>query len=126
MISHVTTQALGQNPTSKIQIVQCEQCNKTSSAEMIGEGALEKAIAVDPWLRTYRTIQTGDGRVFGYCSDLCEIEAIKTGAHNMPEAKPKVETNVSPAAIAAAAAAQAQAKKADKALRDGGNIQIAD
>ena len=126
MISHVTTQALGQAPTSKIQIVQCEKCNTTSSSEMIGEGALEKALAADPWLRTYRTIQTGDGRVFGYCSDICELEAVKTGTHNMPEGKPKVETNVSPAAVAAAAAAQVQARKADKAIRNGGNIQITD
>lgn len=127
MISHITTQAFGQqHPSSKIQIVQCEQCQKTSSAEMVGEGALEKAIAADPWLRTYRTISTGDGRVFGYCSDICNIEAIKTGVHNMPEEK-KVDTNATPGNIAALAQKAKEAKLAEAALRSGaGKIQITD
>lgn len=127
MISHITTQALGQqHPSSKIQIVQCEQCQKTSSAELVGEGALEKAIAADPWLRTYRTIQTGDGRVFGYCGDICNIEAIKTGVHNMPEEKPKLDTNATPANIAALAQKAKEAKLAESALRTGGSVQITD
>lgn len=126
MISHITTQALGAQPTSKIQIVQCEQCQKTSSAEMVGEGALEKALAQDPWLRTYRTIQTGDGRVFGYCTDICEIEAVKSGVHNMPEEK-KVDTNATPGNIAALAQKAKEAKLAEAALRSGaGKIQITD
>lgn len=123
-ISHITTQALGSQPSSKIQVVQCEQCNKTSSAEMVGEGALEKAIAADPWLRTYRTIQTGDGRVFGYCSDLCTIEATKLGLFNMPEMK-KLDTNATPANIAALAQKAKEAKLAEVALRTG-SIQITD
>lgn len=126
MISHITTQALGAQPTSKIQIVQCEQCQKTSSAEMVGEGALEKALAQDPWLRTYRTIQTGDGRVFGYCTDICEIEGVKSGAHNMPEEK-KVDTNATLGNIAALAQKAKEAKLAEAALRSGaGKIQITD
>jgi hypothetical protein len=30
-----------------------------------------------PWLRTARLVQVG-GRNFVYCSDLCEVEAIRT------------------------------------------------
>lgn len=126
MISHITTQALGQQPTSKIQIVQCDRCNKTSSAEMLGEQAFEKAAAQDPWLREYRTIQTGDGRIIGLCGDICTIEAVKEGLFNMPEPK-KVDTNASLAHIKALAKQKEDQQRAESALRNGGsNITVTD
>jgi len=36
------------------------------------------------WLRTARFVQAA-GRNFVYCSDLCEVEAIRKGAHNPRE-----------------------------------------
>lgn len=46
----------------------------------------QEAIATLPdWIRTYRTITLGNNRRFGYCSDVCEVNGVTTGDHNVPE-----------------------------------------
>lgn len=90
----------------------------------------EKATFDNPenaWIRTTRAIQTGDGRNFVYCSDVCEVKGVSTGNHNIPEA-PKIVTTANPAAIAAAAKAAANAKQIDQSIRDGqpARVQVTD
>lgn len=70
------------------------------------------------WLRGTRVTQTADGRNLVYCSDICEVNGVATGKHNIPE-PPKIVQTASPAAIVAAAAAANAARQADQAIRDG-------
>lgn len=51
----------------------------------------QKAVAELPdWLRSLRSINLGNGARFVYCSDICEVEGVTTGDHNVPE-PPKVQ-----------------------------------
>jgi hypothetical protein len=79
------------------------------------------------WLRATRVTQTADGRNKVYCSDVCEVEGVGTGTHNIPEA-PKIVPTGNPAAIAALAQAAANAKAADAAIRAGepAKVQLTD
>lgn len=70
------------------------------------------------WLKSLRLIQTPDGRVLSYCSDVCEIQGARSGQHNTPEPKKIIEAS-DPAAIAQAAAAADAAKTSDANLRSG-------
>lgn len=90
----------------------------------------EKAVFDNPensWLKTTRTVSTADGRVIVYCSDICEVEGVETGKHNLLEA-PKVIPAGNAAAVAAAAQSAANAKNAEQALRSGQptKIQVTD
>jgi len=59
-----------------------------------------------------------------YCSDVCEIKATETGAHNVPEPKRIVSEPASAAAVAQAAAAAKAAEAATAALRAGGPVTL--
>jgi hypothetical protein len=59
-----------------------------------------------------------------YCGDVCELNAIKTGAHNVPEPKRIVSEPASAAAVAQAAAAAKRAEAATEALRAGGPVTL--
>jgi len=77
------------------------------------------------WLRTTRVVQTADGRNLTYCSDVCEVNGVATGTHNIPEPKKIVEAT-NQAAVALAAQAAAVARQADQNIREGsGKIQVA-
>jgi hypothetical protein len=118
MITNIITQEAGkQQPTSVLTIIKCdhEGCDKVAQFE---QSTQQQALTDHPWLRTYRSVNTGDQRSFGYCSDVCEVKAVETGKHNIPE-PPKIVASGNAAEIAAAAQAAANARKQEAAIRDG-------
>ena len=126
MITNIITQVAGQQqPSSVIQIIKCDESGCSNAAQFDIQNEKDKALAENTCLRTYRTVQTGDGRTFGYCGDACEVRATATGKHNIPEPS-KIISQASPVAIAAAAQAVAVQKQSEEALRtgSGGKIQI--
>lgn len=89
--------------------------------EVTFDPKFEKEIFLAPenaWLRSGRVIQTGDQRILMYCSDVCEINGIRSGVHNLPEPKKVIEAGT-PAAVVAAAQAAAAAKASDETLKAG-------
>lgn len=50
----------------------------------------EEVAALPDWLRTTRSVSLGNGQRFTYCSDVCEVQGVTTGQHNVPE-PPKVQ-----------------------------------
>jgi hypothetical protein len=127
MITNIITQVAGQQqPVAVTTIVKCERegCEHEISFD---QSTKEKTLNDNLWLRSYRTVQTGDARSIGYCSDICELKGIETGKHNIPEA-PKIVPVGNSAAVAAAAAAAANAKAQDAAIRSGqpAKVQLTD
>jgi len=127
LITNIITQVAGQQqPVAVTTIVKCElpECPNTATFDV---STKDKAMTDNPWLRTYRTVQTGDGRTFGYCGDACELTGVASGKHNMPEPKRIIDT-ASAGAVAAVAQQVAAAKAAEQAIRDGkpANIQVTD
>ena len=127
MITNIITQVAGQQqPSAVTLIVKCDlpECQKTATFD---NATKAQAMVDNPWLNSYRTVQTGDGRSFGYCSDGCEVKGAATGKHNPPEAKRIIDTG-NAAAVAVAAEAAAHAKAADAAIRAGQptKVQITD
>jgi hypothetical protein len=47
----------------------------------------EEVANLPKWLRTTRTVTLGNGQRFSYCCDVCEVEGVTTGQHNVPEPK---------------------------------------
>jgi hypothetical protein len=69
-----------------LRTISCDnkKCDKTVTFDL----ADQKAIAELPdWLRTFRNVILGNQKRFGYCSDVCEVEGVTTGDHNVPEPK---------------------------------------
>jgi hypothetical protein len=89
------------------------------------EAAQAEAVHDNPWMSTLRFINVPDNRKFGYCSDTCEAEGIKTGQHNPIEQK-KIDPSVAtPAQIQLAALAADNARKATEALKTGqGTVKL--
>lgn len=95
--------------------------NEDCPKEITFERTKEKETFDNPaniWLKSLRLVQTVDQRSLVYCSDVCEIMGIKTGAHNMPEPK-KIIENANAATVAAAAQAADAAKASDENLKTG-------
>jgi len=82
------------------------------------EAAQAEAVHDNPWMSTLRFINVPDNRKFGYCSDTCEAEGIKTGQHNPIEQK-KIEAVGTPGQIHLAAKAAEAARQATEALKTG-------
>lgn len=127
MITNIITQVAGQQqPIAVTTIVKCElpTCENNVSFDQVSKA---QALETNPWLRGYRSVQTGDGRSIGYCSDICEVNGIKSGLHNTPEPS-KIVPVANAAAVAAAAQAAANAKNADAAIRAGqpAKVQLTD
>jgi hypothetical protein len=113
--------------------ISCEgpDCTKTVTF-LATEEQQELAKPENSWvLKTARTTvnlvpappqQKPQPRLF--CSDICEINSIKTGAHNVPEPKRIVSEPASAAAVAQAAAAAKRAEAATEALRAGGPVTL--
>lgn len=97
--------------------VTCNTCEKTVTYEVKDEQQTFNTPG-NEWLLGLRTIQALDQRKFTYCSDICEVEGIKTGQHNMAQKK-LIESAASPAQVAQAAAAAKAAEQATKALQGG-------
>lgn len=67
-----------------IRTIKCDnkKCDKETSFNPQDPAAIA---AMPTWVRTYRMINLGNGARFGYCSDVCEVEGVTTGDHNVPE-----------------------------------------
>lgn len=112
---------------SNIRSIQCDgpECTKLVLYDRKAEKETFE-LPENVWLRATRVTQTADGRNLVFCSDVCQINSIAMGTHNVPE-PPKIVTATNPAAVAAAAKAAAGAKAAEAAVRSGvGKIEIAD
>lgn len=87
-----------------------------------------KTIQETEWLKGVRMVKTGDGRDFSYCSDVCEVKGVTTGAHNLKEkpAAPQGPAIVPTATDADVKAAAAQAAAQDQLNKDlkSGEAQI--
>ena len=82
-----------------------------------------KTIQAIEWLNGIRVVQTGDNRAFTYCSDVCEVKGVTTGAHNLKG--PSKITAATEGEVRQAAAQAAQAAATDKALKTGeGEVKI--
>lgn len=69
--------------------IKCDNpaCDKTVTFNPANQEEIAK---LPDWLRALRSIHLGNGQQFFYCSDVCEVEGVTTGKHNVPE-PPKVQ-----------------------------------
>ena len=106
---------------SQFQTIICENnCGKQITFDVSKNKEVAEA-AGNEWLKTLRYVQTVDQRLLAYCSDVCEVEGIKTGLHNMPQKK-LIESGATPAQVAQAAAQAKAAELASAALKSGGQV----
>lgn len=98
--------------------VSCDNaaCGKTITHDRNDNTIADKE--ENAWMRTLRLIQSVDGRAFVYCSDVCEIEGIKSGQHNPPQKKTIIE-DASPAALNGAIQSAEAARQSDQNLKRG-------
>lgn len=96
----------------------CNSCNHTATFDKEKPNDVVKE---NPWLLGGRMVQTGDGRVFWYCADECEVKGVTTGNHNIPEEKKVISIADAGgnAAIRRAADAARQLEEANRAIRAG-------
>lgn len=101
--------------------VTCDACGRTVTYEQNQRGGIDpKILEENPWLKTNRVVLTADGRNFGYCSDLCNVEGLKSGLFNMPEPKQvEIPAGSAQAQIQAAAAAAKAREEATKSIKEG-------
>jgi hypothetical protein len=100
-------------------------CTRTVTFQLSKEEhAKVLAAEGNEWLKSGRFVNTPDGRNLFYCSDVCEIEGVKTGQHNLPEPKRIITGVASAAQVAAAAAAAKAAEQATTALKAGGPVSL--
>jgi len=66
--------------------IKCDnaKCDKVITFDLQDQEAISK---LPDWLRTYRNVVLGNNAKFGYCSDVCEVEGVTSGTHNVPEPK---------------------------------------
>ena len=81
----------------------------------------EEVAALPDWLRTYRVVNLGNGAKFGYCSDVCEVNGVTTGNHNVPE--PKQVQEATPA-DAQRVIAQAKVVESMKTKKSKGKVTL--
>ena len=74
----------------------------------------EQIATLPDWIRTYRTITLGNNSRFGYCSDVCEVNGVTTGVHNVPEPQRVQEATPLDAQRAIAEAKVAESMKTKK------------
>lgn len=88
----------------------------------VGDGGKKATVTFNPqnqeeitklpdWLRTTRTITLGNNTRFTYCSDVCEVEGVTTGNHNVPEPKQVQEATPAQAATVVKQAQQVEKLK---------------
>lgn len=103
-------------------------CNGTGCDKTVtfNQKDSQNVVNDNPWLQSVRVIQTADGRNLCYCSDVCEVNNVSSGAHNPPQAKKIIEmpTAGSDAVVRAAALAAAQAEEATRALKAGTPVTL--
>ena len=100
------------------------ECQNTVTFEQT-EQAQKEAVNDNPWMNGLRFVNLPNGVKLGYCSDKCEAEGIKIGAHNVPVPTEQQKIQVGNAAqIALAAKAAEQARKATEAIKAGQKVQL--
>jgi hypothetical protein len=114
---------------NQFRTLSCEQCEKTvtfSLQEFQTPDGQKRILEADPWIRGYRiSNMVMDGRVYGYCSSLCEIKGIESGAHEFVEKKViEFPTGNNLDAIKRAAAEAAAKAEGTKALKEGRPVSI--
>jgi hypothetical protein len=79
----------------------------------------EDIVGLPDWIRTFRMVNLGNGAKFGYCSDVCEVNGVTTGKHNVPEPKQIQEATSLDAqrAIAEAKVAESMKTKPSKSKK---------
>jgi len=88
-------------------------CDKEVEFDLKDVASIQKI----EWLKGVRVVATGDNRSMSYCSDVCEVKGVTTGAHNLkeqPKIAPATEGDVRAAAVQAE-----QAAKTNEALKTG-------
>ena len=101
------------------------ECQKSVTFEQNEKAQAETfAKEENAWLKSFRIVKTPDGRELGYCGDVCEANAIKTGAHNLPEPKRIIAGVANAAQVEQAAAAAKAAEAANTALRTGQPVTL--
>jgi hypothetical protein len=114
---------------NQFRTVSCEQCDKTATFSLqefqTPEGQ-KRILEESPWIRGFRIANmVFDGRVYGYCSSLCEIKGIETGSHEFVEKKViEFPTGNNLEAIKRAAAEAAAKTEGTKALKEGRPVNI--
>ena len=109
---------------SQIRNIKCDAPNCTK--EVIYDRKDERTVFENPenaWLKNTRITQTADGRNLVSCSDVCNVELVKTGKLNIPEA-PKVAAAGTAADVSAAVALAKARAEADAAIRTGQPAQV--
>jgi hypothetical protein len=93
-----------------LRTIKCDnaKCDKIISFDLQDQAAIA---ALPDWLRTYRNVVLGNNTKFGYCSDVCEVEGVTSGTHNVPEPKQVQEASPADAQRVAAQAAIVEAMK---------------
>lgn len=100
-------------------------CSKTVTFQQTQEAQAEAfAKEGNEWLKATRIISTPDGRSLAYCSDICEVKGIETGAHNLPEPKRIIDGVASQAQVQAAAEAAQRAEQATAAIKAGQPVTL--
>jgi hypothetical protein len=113
---------------STVRTIACDAAGCSKS--LIFERNQEKVVFENPdnsWLRGVRVVQSADGRNMAYCSDICEVNGVSTGKHNIPE-PPTIVPATNSAAVAVAAQAAAHARQTEAAIRSGqpAKVQLTD
>jgi hypothetical protein len=101
--------------------IKCDgQCGKSVTFNL---KEAKETITANPWIQGVRVVTTGDGRIFTYCSDDCEVAGATTGNHNLPTKKVVSIVEGSDAAIKQAAAEASAREQVDAAIRKGPPVQ---
>lgn len=90
----------------QLRTIKCDGpgCDKEVEFDLKDNAAIQ---AIE-WLKGVRVVATGDNHSLSYCSDVCEVKGVTTGAHNFkepPKVAPATEGDVRQAAAQAAQAA---------------------
>jgi hypothetical protein len=114
---------------SQFRTLTCESCDKAvtfSIQEFQTPEGQKKILEESPWIRGFRiSNMVMDGRVFGYCSSLCEIKGIESGNHEVIEKKViEFSTGNNLEAIKKAAAEAAAKAEGTRALKEGRPVNI--
>jgi hypothetical protein len=114
---------------NQYRTLSCERCDKTVTfniAEFQTPAGQKAVLEESPWIRTYRIANViMDGRVFGYCSDECEIKGIESGIHNPIEKKViEMPTGGNLEAIKKAAQLAAAQAEGTRRLKEGQPVNI--
>ena len=110
------------NTNQIIRTATCDgpECDKSAVFEVSQQGGVDKSVFEEhPWLKSGRLVQTVDGQVFYYCSDVCEVKGAGTGTHNMKEPEVIVKDTPNQAAIQAALRNAKATAAATKAIKQG-------